>query len=96
MDTNRASGAGGESGAGLTTSSYREVTRKGLFPNGNEGGERSQGEVPGSGTLYAAVLNERPNASNTRNRGPERPGSMSAKPIPAVTMGSRATGRVGG
>jgi hypothetical protein len=43
------------------------------------------------------MLNERPNMSNPRNRGPERPPSRSAAtPIPVQMMGGRATGRITG
>ncbi len=84
-------------GVGNNDAAHREVTRKGKYPSDNTGPNRSQGETPGAGTIYSAMLNERPNVSNPRNRGPERPPSRSATtPIPIQTMGSRATGRITG
>lgn len=84
-------------GVGNTESSFREATRKGKYPVDNTGPSRSQGETPGAGSIYAAMLNERPNLSNPRNRGPERPPSRAgATPIPVVEMASRATGRLSG
>jgi hypothetical protein len=92
--------AGGEYqgyGVGNTDSSFHEATRKGKYPSDNTGPNRSQGETPGAGSIFAAALNERPNTSNPRNRGPERPPSRSgATPIPIVEMASRATGRLSG
>lgn len=94
------SGAGGEYqnyGVGNSESTFREVTRKGKYPSDNTGPNRSQGETPGAGSIYAAMLNERPNISNPRNRGPERPPSRSgATPVPIVENSSRATGRLSG
>lgn len=82
-------------GVGNNAMPFREVTRRGSFPNDNTGPGRSQGEVPGAGSIYAATLNERPNISNPRNRGPERPPSRSAStPVPIVGQDSRATGRL--
>lgn len=84
-------------GVGNNEASYREATRKGKYPSDNTGPSRSQGEVPGSGTIYSVMLNERPNLSNPRNRGPERaPSRSAATPIPIQSMGSRATGRISG
>jgi len=84
-------------GVGNNDAAYREATRKGKYPSDNTGPSRSQGEVPGAGSVYSAVLNERPNLSNPRNRGPERaPSRSAATPIPIQTMGSRATGRITG
>lgn len=84
-----------EEGVGNTDVPYREATIKGKFPGDNTEGERSQGEVPGAGSLYAAVLNERPNVSNPRNMGPSREPSRSAStPIPVVGMGSRKVNRL--
>lgn len=92
--------AGGEYqgyGVGNNNSSFREATRKGKYPADNTGPSRSQGEVPGAGSIYAVTLNERPNISNPRNRGPERPPSRSAAtPIPLQVMQGRATGRITG
>ena len=65
-------------GVGNTESSYREATRKGKYPTDNTGPNRSQGETPGAGSIFSAMLNERPNLSNPRNRGPERAPSRSA------------------
>lgn len=82
-------------GVGNSEATYREATRKGKFPVDNTGPNRSQGETPGAGSIYAAMLNERPNISNPRNRGPERsPSRSGGKPIPIVLMDSRATGRL--
>ena len=84
-------------GVGNSEMAYREATRKGKYPSDNTGPERSQGETPGSGVIYSAMLNERPNVSNTRNRGPERaPSRSGATPLPIVTMASRGTGRISG
>lgn len=84
-------------GVGNNTTSFREATRKGKYPMDNTGPNRSQGETPGTGTIYSVLLNERPNISNPRNRGPERtPSRSGATPIPEVTLASRATGRVSG
>jgi hypothetical protein len=100
--TNKFEGSGGGGdyqsyGVGNTDATYREATRKGKYPSDNTGPSRSQGETPGAGTIYSAMLNERPNLSNPRNRGPERPCSRSAAtPIPIQSMGSRATGRING
>lgn len=102
MNTNKfegsASGGGyQDAGVGNNESTFREVTRKGKYPADNSGPNRSQGETAGAGSLYAAVLNERPNVSNPRNRGPERSPSRSlADAIPMVNMGQRQTGRIGG
>ena len=83
-------------GVGNTEAAYREATRKGKFPNDNTGPTRSQGETPGAGSIYAAMLNERPNLSNPRNRGPERaPSRSGAATIPVVSVGARKTGKVG-
>ena len=84
-------------GVGNNDTTFREATRKGKYPVDNTGPNRSQGEVPGAVRMYAATLNERPNISNPRNRGPERPPSrVGAEPIPVVEMASRATGRLSG
>lgn len=84
-------------GVGNTDSAYREATRKGKYPSDNTGPSRSQGETPGAGSIFSAMLNERPNMSNPRNRGPERaPSRSGATPIPIQSMGSRATGRITG
>jgi hypothetical protein len=84
-------------GVGNSEESFREATKKGKYPVDNTGPNRSQGETPGAGSIYSAMLNERPNISNPRNRGPERPPSRSAAtPIPVVNMASRATGRLSG
>jgi hypothetical protein len=84
-------------GVGNNESSFREATRKGKYPVDNTGPTRSQGETPGAGSIYSAMLNERPNISNPRNRGPERaPSRSGATAIPTVEMSSRATGRLNG
>jgi hypothetical protein len=100
--TNMVDGSGGngdyqEMGIGNSTGAFREATRKGKFPSDNTGPSRSQGETPGAGSIFAAMLNERPNLSNPRNRGPERASSRSGStPVPVVEMDTRATGRVNG
>lgn len=93
-NTNRAgSGDTGEMGVGNSTSSFREVTRKGQ-PGVKHSGMRSQGETEGVGTMHSAVLNERPNLSNPRNRGPQRAHSSSAPPLKVVMQTVRKTGRI--
>lgn len=85
----------GEEGVGNTTAPFREVTRPGMFPNGNTGSGRSQGETPGAGSIHMAVLSERPNISNLRNHGPMRAPSMAGStPIDVVTTEQRKTGRI--
>ena len=91
-----------EQGQGYTTeASMIKTTRPGKFPNDNSGGGQngpggqSQGEVPGAGSIYAAMLNERPNMSNPRNQGPTRPGSrVGESRIPVTTMETRKTGEI--
>lgn len=82
-------------GVGMAQQHMIKATREGKFPNDNTSGLRSQGEIAGSGSIYAAVLTERPNTSNPRNQGPERPVSrMGASSIPIATVSDRNTGRV--
>jgi hypothetical protein len=82
-------------GVGASEETQVSATRKGKFPDDNTGGERSQGETPGAGSIYAAALNERPNISNPRNQGPERPTSrMGDSEIPVATMERRNTGKL--
>lgn len=84
-------------GVGNNPMAFREATRKGKFPGDNTGPDRSQGEDSGAGSLYSAMLNERPNISNPRNRGPERaPSRDGATSIPIVSVTARGTGRIGG
>lgn len=72
-----------------------DATISGKFPNDNTSGQRSQGEVAGAGSIYAAVLNERPNISNPRNQGPSRSHSrVGASSIPVAMHGRRKTGRL--
>lgn len=99
MNSNQASlsgpGSYQEEGVGNTDVPFREATRKGKYPDDNTGPNRSQGEVPGAGSIYASVLNERPNLSNPRNMGPTREPSRSATTaIPVTSMSSRKTGRL--
>lgn len=101
MDSNTTkaelSGAGAyqEEGVGNSEVPYREATRKGRFPSDNTGPNRSQGEVPGAGSIYAAMLNERPNISNPRNMGPSRaPSRIGGAPMPVVGMDVRKTGKL--
>jgi hypothetical protein len=54
----------------------------------------SQGESTGVGSSYSAVLVERANLSNPRNRGPEREGSGALSSTPTVMTSQRNTGRV--
>ena len=99
MYTGRASigrpGEYGEEGVGNTMAPFRDVTRRGLFPNDNMGGDRSQGETPGAGSIFMAVMTERPNLSNPRNMGPSRmPSRSGSTPIDVVTQNMRNTGRI--
>lgn len=82
-------------GVGAAEMSYAEVTRPGKFPMDNTGPMRSQGEVSGAGSIYAAMLNERPNVANTRNLGPMRaPSRSGASSIPVTSMYGRKTGKL--
>lgn len=73
-----------------------DATVAGKFPNDNTGGERSQGEVSGTGSIYAMVINERPNISNTRNQGPVREHSrVGGSTLPIAMASGRNTGRIG-
>jgi hypothetical protein len=82
-------------GIGMAQKHMVRATREGSYPNDNTSGTRSQGEIAGSGSIYAAVLNERPNTSNPRNQGPTRdPSRMGSSSVPVVTMSSRNTGRL--
>lgn len=82
-------------GGGNNANHFIEATIGGKGITSPIGSDRSQGEVPGAGSIYAAVLNERPNLSNPRNMGPTRAPSPSAmNPIPSVTTASRSTGRI--
>jgi hypothetical protein len=101
-NTNNAAGMAGSadgrmaSGVGQAAEHMVQATRTGRFPNDNTSGQRSQGETAGSGSIYAAVINERPNISNPRNQGPTRaPSRMGSSVIPVTTMASRNTGTVG-
>lgn len=90
-----APGEYGEEGVGNTVAPFREVTRPGMFPHDNTGPDRSQGEVPGAGSMYSATLVERPNLSNTRNMGPSRaPSRSGGTPLEVVTTEMRRTGRI--
>lgn len=82
-------------GQGNTSETTVTATRMGKFPDDNTGPGRSQGEVAGAGSIYAAVLNERPNISNPRNQGPSRANSrMGNSTIPVARVTSRNTGKV--
>lgn len=84
-------------GQGAASATSVEVTRSGKFPSDNTSGERSQGEVPGAGSIYSAQLNERPNISNPRNQGPTRSHSrIGTSTIPVAMQGSRKTGKISG
>lgn len=82
-------------GTGQTSpNSMVSATRKGMGEG--SGGDRTEGEVPGTGSSYGALLNERENKSNTRNRGPSRSGgAVGGASLPVVSMGARNTGRTG-
>ena len=85
----------GSKGQGMASMTYAQATVQGKYPGDNTSGERSQGEVPGSGSMYGATLNERPNISNSRNQGPTREHSrLGMSTIPIAMMGSRNTGRM--
>lgn len=84
-------------GQGAAARTTVDATRDGKYPNDNTTGERSQGEVAGAGSIYAAVLNERPNISNNRNQGPVRAHSrVGMSTIPIAMQGTRRTGKVAG
>ena len=54
----------------------------------------TDGEVPGSGSMYNAFLNERVNKSNNRNMGPSRAYSaVGDARLPSIKMSQRQTGR---
>jgi len=56
---------------------------------------KSQGETSGTGSMYSAELNERPNIANTRNLGPMRSPSRSGSPgLPVTGVASRKTGKL--
>ena len=99
--TMKSSGSGGggryqSRGTGNTEMPYMDATIRGKFPSANMGAGRSQGETSGAGSIYAAVLNERPNVSNMRNQGPSRRPSRSASgAMPIVSVQNRKTGRLG-
>lgn len=94
-ETDPGSGDYGEEGVGNNSQPFIEATRAGRFPNDNTGANRSQGETPGAGSIYAAMLNERPNISSNRNSGPDRaPSRSGSTPIMVQNMGGRRTGRV--
>lgn len=81
-------------GVGQAAQHMVQATRTGAYPNDNTSGMRSQGETAGAGSIYAAVLNERPNISNPRNQGPVRaPSRMGSSVMPVITMSERNTGR---
>jgi len=96
MNTNKAgSGNYQNMGVGNSSSHSQNATLKGKYPT-SPGGNSSQGETPGAGSIFSAQLNERPNVSNTRNRGPERaPSIAGAKSMPIITQGRRNTGKIG-
>lgn len=97
LDGSPADGQYQNYGVGNSPESFRDATLKGKFPTDNTGPNRSQGETPGAGSIFAAHLNERPNISNPRNRGPERaPSRSAATAIPITSMAFRATGRLSG
>lgn len=82
-------------GQGMAARTSVDATTTGKFPSDNSSGERSQGEVSGAGSVYAAVLNERPNIADPRNQGPVRAHSrVGASTIPVVTASARNTGRL--
>lgn len=83
-------------GQGMAARTSVDATTPAKFPNDNTSGERSQGEVSGAGSIYGAVINERPNTSNGRNQGPVRSHSrMGTSEIPIAMSSIRKTGRVG-
>lgn len=95
-DTTKSPGDRSVYGTGMAKEHFVQATRTGKFPGDNTSGERSQGEVAGSGSIYAATLNERPNLSNPRNQGPTRsPSRMGSSSIPVATMAMRNTGKKG-
>lgn len=101
MNTNSSMGSSGGGrwmgrGVGNSERNYVDATIPGKFPNDNRGGGKSQGETAGAGSIYAAVLNERPNVSNRRNQGPSRsPSRSGSTAIPVVSQRRRNTGKIG-
>lgn len=98
-NTNKAGTSGGGAyqniGVGNSESVATEATNK-ASGVGAPGSEKSQGETEGVGSIYSAQLNERPNLSNPRNRGPERsPSAVGSKALPIISASSRKTGRTG-
>lgn len=82
-------------GVGNNNTTFAQATVGGKPGVGFVGPDRSQGETPGVGSVYAAALNERPNLSNPRNMGPTRSPSASAMAqIPVVGSNIRSTGRI--
>ncbi len=77
---------------GYSPTPMRQITKPSTAPSGGAGS--SQGEGTPAGSIYTVYMSERPNLSNTRNRGPERNHSVLGT-VPQTTMGSRATGRLG-
>lgn len=89
------SGDYGEEGVGMAVTPFVEATRVGRFPNDNTGGDRSQGEVEGAGSIYSAMLSERPNRSRNNDDEPSRsPSRIGATSVPIVRQGDRKTGRL--
>lgn len=98
MNSNKAGSPknGGYQSIGVGNSAVvsKDVTRGGSGVGGASG-EKSTGEVPGAGSAFTAILNERPNLSCTRNCGPERsPSVMGSTSIPVISMADRMTGKV--
>lgn len=82
-----------DKGLGMASSNTVDATTPGKDAGSNGS---SQGETSGAGSTYSAVLNERENLSNTRNRGPERaPSRIGGQSMPVVSMGQRNTGKIG-
>ncbi len=86
-------------GVGAADSNNTDVTNdemQEMPETGVSGPNSSQGEVGGTGSIYTAQLNERPNISNPRNQGPTRaPSVIGAATIPVVRMAQRHTGKLG-
>jgi len=77
---------------------YQPKTVNATIPGhapGHTGSDRSQGETDGAGSIYTAVLTERPNLAQTRNLGPSRSESASIPSLPTLTSAVRETRRIG-
>lgn len=86
----------GEDGVGANSTPHVNATRGPLYPH-QPGEDRQQGETPGTGSVYSATLNERPNRSSDAmvNSGPSRGPSIANRPLNVLSMSDRSVPRVG-